>query len=1153
ALQSMTTREIKHAAKNAVLAFIRNPESMNNYAGGRHGEYAERNVDENCVRMNALVGQVAMSESSLYDLAREMESSRFPAEVLSAWEDRYPWSEPLQGIKVVIEGAHTPSGLIAAGVFQKLGAVVVLINGDVKEIVGMHKADPSQDENLEELRKVIEQEKADFGLAFDLDGDRGAIVIPGRHMGQGVRFFTLAPDNLIVAMLPYILDHTGYRESITGRKVGVIRDVLGTFAVNDMSKRLGVDIFQTDAGYVYLKEKRSSLLDQNYCVPIYGERSGHCWLDVTGEIENPIAVAVILAVIVKKNKYTADNTTHSINPFLETYDENTIPYLQSPRFQPPFHPVLLSLLSDECGAEAEWDFATGAVPPQMVIARGKDRVIKELAEEFSIGKVFDTASGPLRVQAVQRYRDQEEDGGLFRFADIVFELLDGTFAGRFVFRASSNDPTFVCSYETPLLAREDRSSSSYIDRRISIGALVLQWLEDNGRAMIRRTDIQERLGLNDEQYIAKAKLWNLPAVQSDMEIGVARLNGHADPLTYPLQVPTTFIAAGYVVDAVMPVANGLVAGASQRVLEQESSVLRRQLEALRQLLGCALPQQEYAVIITQDSSRMYGMVAACDIDNATVYLHPYFFVLPEAKQLEILYHEFISHIYKGIREETVAFADTHVWAVAQNLQQVGGGEGNSVDEAGLLNADTRIRELDNLLPEKRDNFIHEPVGCGLEEGNMYSRRLRELIAYLEDNEDSQLVERILAHYNESDLSVSRQMLPDDLQRALFYLKRTYLVSRQYGVSGEHTVSYVSEISNIRVLPWSEFEDRINLVTPLSGLASSVSYLFPDLDYSDAGAVSCAFELLEDCEYEEMRQKFEAFVIQVSTILQHIQMGYVSLFILKDNAEELLTEMMQFLTAHFETFSLIDEKLVAFSPENRDARTLQQVLAALEGLPELCARLQDRYRSFGACAFVSNMIGVVISRDIRFVNGLYSHMVSLMDKPAVPLTIEIPTLEPEDVIDPCHERLEVIVGRRMLQFHNPDVINEVIPVITALAEIHVEGVQAEEARNALIDRKREILSSLQGDAREFIFDLRINIEQEIMRRELGLEINLLGDEFYQIAAEVIGFIQDVAQRYANGEDFDTDIFPCAEGQNNTYPLAVPQEAQERAAQQFGANT
>ena len=37
---------------------------------------------------------------------------------------------------------------------------------------------------------------------------------------------------------------------------------------------------------------------------------------------------------------------------------------------------------------------------------------------------------------------------------------------------------------------------------------------------------------------------------------------------------------------------------------------------------------------------------------------PYFFELAESKQLEILYHELISHIAKGIRDEVEAMRDT---------------------------------------------------------------------------------------------------------------------------------------------------------------------------------------------------------------------------------------------------------------------------------------------------------------------------------------------------------------------------------------------------------------------------------------------------------------------------------------------------------------
>ncbi|MFC1599319.1 hypothetical protein ACFL2W_00865, partial [Candidatus Omnitrophota bacterium] len=74
---------------------------------------------------------------------------------------------------------------------------------------------------------------------------------------------------------------------------------------------------------------------------------------------------------------------------------------------------------------------------------------------------------------------------------------------------------------------------------------------------------------------------------------------------------------------------------------------------------------ESTVIIT---TRRMGMdpretvknpVAACHMDEKIVYLHPYFFRLPLYKQVEILYHELISHIHKGIEDEAKAMGDTN--------------------------------------------------------------------------------------------------------------------------------------------------------------------------------------------------------------------------------------------------------------------------------------------------------------------------------------------------------------------------------------------------------------------------------------------------------------------------------------------------------------
>ncbi|MFH1479007.1 MAG: hypothetical protein ABIG92_04450 [Candidatus Omnitrophota bacterium] len=485
-LVSLTSKEIKNQSKDAVKDLIENPEKIKDLESQKKGSFIAANVDENCIRMCSLVGEVASSGGSLYDLARELESSDSPEDVITKWENKVGHTEPLKGMKVVVEGSHTPSGNLAANTFKQLGADVVLINGDILEVEGEHNADPSKDKNLTQLKQTIDTEGADFGIAFDLDGDRGAIVVPKRSEDDsGISFETLAPDRLIVSLLPYYMEKLGYDPTVTGKKVGVIRDVLGTFGVDDQAEALGIEAFQTDAGYVFLKAKRADLLQQGYGIPIYGELSGHTWQDVTGEFENPVAVAAVFSVMVKDKKYKEDNTTTSLNPFYEAFTESTIPYKQASRSQPLFAGEFLSELSSMPANNTGWAYNPDnpTKPPQLIIALGKDEGIKRLQKEFTVGKSYNTPAGELIVKEFNTYQDAVDEGGLYRFADIVFEQ-DGNVAGRFIFRASSNDPTFVCSFETPVWVNENTDSKTVNDRYISIGGIVFDWLEQNKIARV---------------------------------------------------------------------------------------------------------------------------------------------------------------------------------------------------------------------------------------------------------------------------------------------------------------------------------------------------------------------------------------------------------------------------------------------------------------------------------------------------------------------------------------------------------------------------------------------------------------------------------------------------------------------------------------------
>lgn len=504
--QSLTTREIKNDTKNAVIELIQDESAFASIIpqGTVRGAYKSIDVDENAIRFNTLVGRVAAKNDSLYELDTQINDyTKDAVAVLDEWEARYPTGEPLKGMKVVVDGAYTPSGEMAARTFANLGAEVIEIHKEVREVEGEHKANPAIAENRKELEEAIIEHGAHFGMGFDLDGDRGMIVAPKVVNGKVEEFVILPPDNIMAALNRSYVQDWGYDANVIGKKVAVIRDALGTFGLNNSADQYGITMEQTDAGYPFLKKRRRELLKEGYVVPQYGESSGHAWTGVTGEIENPVAVTVKYAIVVKSLMFENDEPL-SENPVLDANDQVTYPYNQTGRFNPAFHPALLKKLSSDERNDTGWTFESGENPPSNVVALGKDATITALQEEFEIGKEFSTPFGILKVAEFKFQQDVPEDGGLKRYADIVFEQ-DGEFAGRIIFRASSTEPNFVASYEAPI--NEEVSQESNQNRYVAIGGVVLDWLENNGFALVSQEAIQQNLELSDKDTAKKiAKL-----------------------------------------------------------------------------------------------------------------------------------------------------------------------------------------------------------------------------------------------------------------------------------------------------------------------------------------------------------------------------------------------------------------------------------------------------------------------------------------------------------------------------------------------------------------------------------------------------------------------------------------------------------------------
>lgn len=79
-------------------------------------------------------------------------------------------------LKVVIDAGNGVAGMLAPGLFKALGCEVHELFCDVDGRFPNHHPDPSQPENLYDLIRVVQEQHADVGLAFDGDGDRLGVV-----------------------------------------------------------------------------------------------------------------------------------------------------------------------------------------------------------------------------------------------------------------------------------------------------------------------------------------------------------------------------------------------------------------------------------------------------------------------------------------------------------------------------------------------------------------------------------------------------------------------------------------------------------------------------------------------------------------------------------------------------------------------------------------------------------------------------------------------------------------------------------------------------------------------------------------------------------------------------------------------------------------
>ena len=101
-------------------------------------------------------------------------------------------------LKVVVDAGNGVAGEIGPRVLEAIGADVIPLFCDIDGTFPNHHPDPSEPHNLNDLVQMVERMDADFGIAFDGDGDRLGVVTR-----DGENIF---PDRLLMLFAADVLE-----------------------------------------------------------------------------------------------------------------------------------------------------------------------------------------------------------------------------------------------------------------------------------------------------------------------------------------------------------------------------------------------------------------------------------------------------------------------------------------------------------------------------------------------------------------------------------------------------------------------------------------------------------------------------------------------------------------------------------------------------------------------------------------------------------------------------------------------------------------------------------------------------------------------------------------------------------------------------------
>lgn len=175
-------------------------------------------------------------------------------EMVDRYVDRLLQGFDGPALRVGWDAGNGAAGPALAKLAARLPGEHHLLFTDVDSRFPNHHPDPTEEKNLEDLRRLVADKGLDLGIAFDGDGDRiGAIDSLGR---------VIWGDQLLSILAEPVL------QDVPGATI--IADVKASQALYDRIAALGGEPLMWKTGHSHIKKKMKELAS-----PLAGEMSGH--------------------------------------------------------------------------------------------------------------------------------------------------------------------------------------------------------------------------------------------------------------------------------------------------------------------------------------------------------------------------------------------------------------------------------------------------------------------------------------------------------------------------------------------------------------------------------------------------------------------------------------------------------------------------------------------------------------------------------------------------------------------------------------------------------------------------------------------------------------------------------------------------------------